>query len=261
MISTWRGVCPAGNYQVKLMSIKQLSLDEYCLLSNTQDLPTLLVFCKKPKLNQGKQRLAATLGAQVALAIAEQLLACALEDARQWQGAVVLSPSSKDDQEWAAKLLPDHPNVMIVAQPDGNLGERINIVDHQLRAAGHTHIVTIGTDAPILSADFYQQVILSLNKFDIVLSAAEDGGVTLMASSSPWPDISALPWSTDSLCQALYENCKAAGQEIGFIDPSYDIDVEADLQKLVEDLKSDRRPARRNLYEQVCEILSVQCTA
>ena len=47
-------------------------------------LSVLVIFCKWPRLNQGKQRLAKTIGAELALEVAKLLLDCAMEDAADW---------------------------------------------------------------------------------------------------------------------------------------------------------------------------------
>ena len=213
---------------------------------------TLLVFCKQPRLNQGKQRIAATLGAEPTLEIAQALLACALEDAKHWQGPVVLSPSCEADTQWASRLL---PNIEVIAQPEGNLGERIMAVDAELRRRGHERILIIGTDAPVLNHDHYQSAIAALCNHDVVLSAASDGGVTLMASQQPWPDITDLPWSTELLNEALLGRCQQHGLDAGYITPSYDIDHEQDLLKLLIDLEHDHRPARQALCALVARIV------
>ena len=57
-------------------------------MSSSTDLPVLVIFCKRPLPGQGKQRIAATLGKDVAYEIASALLQCALEDARAWLGTL-----------------------------------------------------------------------------------------------------------------------------------------------------------------------------
>ncbi|OMH32796.1 DUF2064 domain-containing protein [Motiliproteus sp. MSK22-1] len=217
-------------------------------IESNQPLPTLVVICKRPKLHQGKQRLAATLGVEQALILANSFLQCALEDARDWPGKVVLSPASADDLDWAALLL---DNADIIPQSEGNLGQRLMEVDQQLREAGHNHILYIGTDAPILDSRHYFAAIQAFNRYSVVLSAASDGGVTMMGSRSSWPQIVSLPWSTEHLGEALKAACEAAGLEVGYILPSYDIDVEEDLRRLADDLQHDVRPARKRLLEKL----------
>ncbi|MCW8885712.1 MAG: DUF2064 domain-containing protein [Motiliproteus sp.] len=213
-----------------------------------QQPPTLVILCKRPKLNQGKQRLAATLGAEPTVGLAKCFLNCALEDAAQWPGNVVLSPSSVEDLQWAQVLMAD---AQVIPQHSGNLGERLMQVDQELRRQGHQQLLFIGTDAPALSDLHYQAAIHGLQQTDVVLSAASDGGVTMMGSSQPWPDIIDLPWSTEDLGSALKSCCQQNGQQVEYIPPSYDVDVEADLRRLADDLYQDQRPARQQLLQQL----------
>ena len=209
--------------------------------------PALVLFCKRPALNQGKQRLAAEIGAEAALSLAELLLNCTLEDAAEWPGPVVISPSDKKDRDWAYGLLPNINRV--VPQPEGNLGERIQTVDQHLRQAGHENVIYIGTDAPVLTKQYYQGAREAFSISDVVLGPAQDGGVTLMGSRKRWPDLSGLPWSTQHLRDALVEVCEAAGMKVGCLQQAYDIDTGKNLEQLRDDIKSDSRPARIRLLK------------
>ncbi len=215
--------------------------------------PCLVIFCKRPTLFQGKQRLAKTIGAEQTYVFAEAFLNCALEDASVWPGSVVLSPASPEDSAWAGSLLDrDH---QILAQTDGCLGARLRSVDQHLRATGHDRIIFIGTDAPILTARHYEEAQTALVENDVVLSPASDGGVTIMGATLPWPDMTGLPWSTDKLGTELKNLCQEKGHKVKNISPSYDVDVEDDLLKLWHDLADDRRPARQSLHRQLGEFL------
>lgn len=209
----------------------------------------LVVFCKRPALFHGKQRLAATIGPEAAFLFAQSLLNCALEDARNWAETVVLSPASPDDYDWAKGLFDGDYEVLV--QPDGNLGTRLQTIDQQLRALGHERIIFMGTDAPMLKAAHFEEATNALNESDIILSAASDGGVTLMGARVPWPDMIDLPWSTDLLGRTLEELCRVKGFTVAKIAKSYDVDVEADLLKLKQDLENDSRLARKNLHGQI----------
>lgn len=213
------------------------------------DAPCLVVFCKRPALFHGKQRLAETIGADKALSFARSFLDCALEDAQAWPGTVVLSPASSADSAWAKTLL--DRDCTIVAQPLGGLGHRLWIVDRTLRRAGHHEILYIGTDAPALTPSHYREAAAALVTSDVVLRPAADGGVTMMGARTPWPDFRALPWGTSDLGQALAGLCRRQGLSIQSLVTSYDVDIEADLDRLVVDLSNDRRPARQRLYRQL----------
>lgn len=209
------------------------------------DVPTLVLVCKRPALHQGKQRIAATLGSENALKLAYALLDCALEDANAWPGPVVIAPAHEQDHHWAGSLL-SRP-CQVLSQGSGNLGERLNTLDHHLRKQGVNRTVYIGSDAPILNEAYFTETINALMQQDVVLSPASDGGVTIMANARPWPTLEALPWSTSQLGQSLAALCREQELGVTSISPSYDIDNEKDLLILQQDIVDDLRPARQRL--------------
>ena len=212
---------------------------------------TLVVFCRRPQPGIGKKRIAADLGAIKTSVLAEHLLATTLEDASHWTGPVVLAPATEDDTAWAGELL-DRP-CEVMAQPEGNLGVRINTVDRELRQAGHTHLIFVGSDAPILDADYFARAATALSTHDAVLGPADDGGVTLMGSGRIWPQLADLPWSSNKLGDALELICIKEGLTVYSLDRRYDIDRANDLPRLYGDLRNDKRPARRRLRKWLAE--------
>lgn len=207
--------------------------------------PTLVVFCRRPAPGIGKQRIAAAVGSGFAHALGAMLLDTTLEDATAWPGPVVISPARAGDAAWAGGLLSRPAEV--VAQPEGNLGQRLNAVDTALRNTGHQHIFYIGTDAPLLDSAYYARARLTLDQADVVLGPAEDGGVTLMGARQPWPGLATLPWSSPALGKALDRRCRAHGLSVRLLDPQYDVDEAKQLARLHTDLGRDPRPARRAL--------------
>lgn len=206
--------------------------------------PCLVLLCKRPALGHAKQRLAATLGQQTALVVARALLDCALEDLRQWPGTRVIAPDHKQYLTWASSL---GVEATCIAQSDGNLGQRLNQLDRELRHGGQRQLIFIGSDCPALLQGDYQNVSDLLQSFDTVLLDARDGGVVLMASNRPWPDLAALPWSTDQLGSTLAQLCRQAGHSVLIASESFDIDHAEDLPHLANALLGDDRPARRQL--------------
>jgi glycosyltransferase A (GT-A) superfamily protein (DUF2064 family) len=209
--------------------------------------PTLIVFCRRPGHGVGKQRIAASRGSSFALALASGLLAAALEDARGWPGPVVIAPACAADASWASELL-SRP-AQVVPQIEGNLGQRLNAVDAAVRSGGAQRLIYIGTDAPLLDYAYYARARLALDRDDVVLGPAEDGGVTLMGARHPWPDLASLPWSGPSLGESLDRRCRARGLSVRLLDPQYDVDEADQLPRLYTDLGRDPRPARRALRD------------
>jgi glycosyltransferase A (GT-A) superfamily protein (DUF2064 family) len=207
---------------------------------------TLVVFCRRPQRGIGKRRLAREVGEAKAFTISELLLAAALEDAAGWPGPRVIAPSEGADAAWAQGL--HVPRADVVVQPEGNLGARLAAVDRDLRARGHSRLVYIGSDAPVLGSGDYRLAREALDTHDVVLGPALDGGVTCMGSRLPWPPLVDLPWSSEHLHAALEAACRAGDLTVRHLPPRYDVDVAADLRRLAVDLKDDTRPARRALY-------------
>ncbi|MCL4792207.1 MAG: glycosyltransferase [Gammaproteobacteria bacterium] len=223
-------------------------------MSAAQHRPAVLVvFCRRPAIGTGKQRLAAEIGTAQAAEIATLLLATTLEDARSWPGPVVLAPSEAEDADWAATLLPR--SATIIPQTAGNLGERLQGIDCRVRATQPGAVIYVGSDAPVLSEADYAAARKALMHHDVVLAPALDGGVTLMGARCPWPELAGLPWSSDQLCAALAAHCVAQGLDVATLQPvRYDVDLATDLQRLCADLRTDVRPARRILYRKLCSL-------
>lgn len=204
----------------------------------------LVLLCKRPALGHSKQRLAAEIGQQAAWHIAERLLQCALEDLAAWPGAQVIAPDAEQHLAWAGQLC---PQAQAIAQADGNLGQRINRLDQHLRGMGHTRLIFIGSDCPQLHGQHLLKAAQLLHSHDTVLFPASDGGVVLMASRRPWPDLSERPWSTAQLGAALAAACRQAGHAVIEADLLEDIDHWQDLQRAQAHLAGDTRPARAAL--------------
>jgi len=207
----------------------------------------LVLVCKRPMPGVGKQRIAASIGIKGAQQVAQALLDCALEDMHAWEGPLIISPASSQDRTWADNLLPSRTQASVYPQITGNLGQRLNVLDRTLRTNGLKRLIYIGSDAPLLTNIDYSACREALHHHETVLIPAFDGGVALMASNTPWPELSHLPWSTNQLEEALTNLCLQTGQTVIRLDPSLDVDELENLEQLVTLLKDDPRPARRQL--------------
>lgn len=214
---------------------------------------TLILVCKKPALHQGKQRLAADMGTEQALTVAQHLLACALEDLSEWPGQKVIAPSHESDCDWASQLLEGKDN-LVVPQGSGNLGERLNHIDNELRLQGKENLIYIGSDCPTLSLKDLSDTAQRLKTYDTVFSKASDGGVTIMANRTHWPDLSELPWSTGSLGVSLTSLCRQSRLSVGYAPSGQDVDHLKDLLGVLPELNGDNRPARRALAKHIQSI-------
>lgn len=219
--------------------------------------PTLVLVCKQTTAVSGLSQVSQDM--EITQRITEALLACALEDAAQWPGPVVIAPASQYGYDWAVALsLPIRSPVMILPQmPGDSVGKQLNILDQELRAKGASQLVFIGSDASELSTKDYLDVIDALQYFDTVLKPIKNAGVALMASNKPWPDLSALPWDADRLNTSLSQACRDENHSLIKLEPACNIDELDGFVKLIMLLEKDKRPARRALHQLISEMISV----
>lgn len=218
--------------------------------------PTLVIVCKRPALGNGKQRLAAKVGGEFAYQIAEALLACVLEDVMTWPGKVIVAPADVKDREWAVNLCKQtRADAKVLPQVSGNLGQRLNALDHALRTSGFNKLIYIGSDAPDIDVTDYVALGDAFSNVDTVLKPTIDGGVSIMASCKPWPDLTDLPWSTSQLGDGLCLLCQQNGHAVGKLPVGFDVDEFEDLSHLVVKLAQDQRPARRALLALARQII------
>lgn len=213
----------------------------------------LIVLTKRPKLGVGKQRLAKSIGIHPAKGIAEALLECVFEDLKDWARAGYFSVADDTDLDWAQAQCEARKLQLVhcLAQGAGNLGHRIHGLETLASERGFNKRIYIGSDAPVLSAAMFLEIESDLDHFDVVLIPAIDGGVVLMASKLPWPDLTALPWSESDLGRVLRESCERLGMSVLVKPVASDIDVGSDLISYIPILKKDQRRSRRALFSQI----------
>jgi uncharacterized protein len=187
---------------------------------------------------RSKRRLAEQIGAQRATQVAQRLLDCACEDLAAWPGPKCIAPSAADEG------LDGPPAAIRVVQRGGNLGERLNHVNDELRRLGFQRQLYIGIDCPSLDIAYLTGAAAALGDNDTVLGPAADGGVVLMGVRGRWPSLAELPWSTDRLFESLGAVCAVAGSHAATLPLLKDVDTLADLVALRAELQRDPRPAR-----------------
>lgn len=192
----------------------------------------LVMLCKRPEPGVGKQRLAAVLGMRQGYRIACQLLKVARDLLQAWPGPAIVSPARSEDCHWARRYF-GH-SLQIWPQTEGNLGQRINRLDQQLRGAGHQHLLYTGSDAPELTPELVQQAGRGLLEYDVVLISSSDGGVSLMGSRRPWPELTSMGWSTEQLMTDLIDTCQLAGLSVKVVGQCDDLDLLSDVRELLE---------------------------
>ena len=150
----------------------------------------------------------------------------------------------------------------LLAQRGDDLGTRERGVFTDLFAAGFSPVVMIGSDLPTLPMSRVQAALDRLTQApdQVVLGPAEDGGYYLMGltgtTSADVPDLfSNIRWSTTETLADTVKAANAAGLAVSYVDAWYDVDDEAGLTRLREELATAAGAARAPATKRVVEEL------
>jgi rSAM/selenodomain-associated transferase 1 len=204
------------------------------------DAPALLLFARVPVPGRVKTRLAAALSARGA----SDLYTAFLRDASRlyagrpaWRSVLCGEPDPEDPR--LAAIFPDPWQRR--PQGSGDLGERLRRAFDEAFAARAPSAVAVGADHPTLSPRVLEQALAALGRADAAVVPAEDGGYCAIGLSARarfalgdlFHDV---PWSTGGVLEATLERIRDAGLSCRRLDPFYDVDRPADLERLKRDL-------------------------
>lgn len=198
------------------------------------------IFAKQPIVGQAKTRLAETTSADWAQRVANALLVDSLARFERVEAkrAIVFAPAD------AAAFFSNLANgrYELLAQADGDLGQRLQNFFNQARARGFTRIIAIGTDSPTLPTEFIERAFRLLENHDVVIGPAFDGGYYLIGCGPlSVPVFIDIPWSTPRVLEETVKCLVAASARLAILPPWYDIDTTDDWAMLRGHLRAMRR--------------------
>ena len=97
----------------------------------------------------------------------------------------------------------------------------------------------IGSDSPQISMKIIMQAQQELDKADVVLGPADDGGYYLIAMRRPYDVFSGIPMSTSVVAQKTIELAQNQGLKVHTLEHLFDIDELPDLLRLAQLLETD----------------------
>jgi len=111
------------------------------------------------------------------------------------------------------------PGVRLYHQGEGDLGERMERALRTLLAGGYEAAALIGSDTPDLPIGLVEAAFAALQKADLVVAPARDGGYVLVGERRHIPELFRdIPWSTAGVLAAtrqraadLEVNCREVG--------------------------------------------------
>lgn len=205
---------------------------------------TIGIFVREPKPGETKTRLAHSIGDEAAAALAR---AFAEDVCAQLQASFALQLFVAGDAKspWFATLSSLSPK----RQADASLGARMRLALDELAPHGHARVL-LGSDAPTLPASSVDTLFEVLERgAEVAVIPARDGGYVAIGVrervDARFLEDASIRYSTSHACEDTERVARAQGLSVARLSPWYDIDVEADLRVLEEELRAHPERAPR----------------
>ncbi len=194
----------------------------------------LLIFMKEPIPGQVKTRLAAEIGAEAACQVYRRCAERTLErlSVLHDEMALCVEPAEATGriQAWLGSEWP------VLPQCGATLGERLADATNRTFAEGMRRVAIIGTDSPWIDDALIEKAFLSLERADLVLGPAADGGYYLVGLAKPAPGLfHGIPWSTNQVLDQTLAKARTLGMTVLLLPEGYDIDRLTDLQRWMQE--------------------------
>jgi uncharacterized protein len=180
----------------------------------------LIVFVKNPIIGKVKTRIAREIGNENALAIYIKML----NHLNKWlihtpfEKWVFFSDFIDYNSIWEADYF--HYSV----QHGNDLGEKMLHAMNEILAI-HSKVILIGSDIANLNETILQQGFDALEKNDLVLGPASDGGYYLIGTKQPIPELfSQMPWGTMDVLALSRQRADELGLKVALLPVLNDID-------------------------------------
>ena len=185
----------------------------------------LIIFTKNPVYGKVKTRLAATIGKKKTLEIYTDLINHTFLITKNFAGDKIVFYSDEiiSDDVWK--------NGYSKQRQHGNdLGEKMKTAFDFIFKNKNSKAIIIGTDCPELNEEIISKAFIQLDKHDIVIGPAADGGYYLLGMKKIQHQLfKNIEWSTDNVCKTTINLCKQNNLNYFLLPTLHDVDEEKDL--------------------------------
>lgn len=189
----------------------------------------LLIFAKNLIYGGVKTRLAATIGNDMALTVYGHLLqhTASVTQYLPVEKIVFYSNAVEDQDNWGNEVFKKQ------VQVGNDLGERMQHAFAHAFEQGNKEVAIIGTDCLGLTSTIIMNAFAYLNKHDVVIGPANDGGYYLLAMKKMCPQLfQNIAWSTDEVLNQTLVICHQQNLSVYQLPELSDIDYENDLTEV-----------------------------
>lgn len=208
---------------------------------------TLLIHAKAPLPGLAKSRLidpARGFDEEFVARLSDAFLRDTIDHAsRVGAYELVLHFTPNDAREYFREL---HPAAVLEPQIDAPFGERLRHGFARCFARGVDRVVAIGMDTPHLEATTMRRGFERLDRHDVVLGPAEDGGYYLIGMRGERDEIfDGIDWSTDRVAEQTRRRARECGATLTELESMFDIDRPEDVVRLRERIAANPQSSPR----------------
>jgi len=191
----------------------------------------LVIFTRYPEPGRTKTRLVGVLGAQGAADLQKAMTERTVQTARRVRARIDVDVEICFDggkerrmRRWLGA------DLHFRRQTGADLGERMSNAFRAGFRAGGRRIVLVGADCPKLTVEVLQGAFQALERHEVVIGPARDGGYYLIGLTGAGPDLfRGIPWGTDRVLPMALERLESAGISWALGDELVDVDTAEDL--------------------------------
>ena len=212
----------------------------------------LVIFAKAPIPGKVKTRLcppltpdeAATLHGSFVLDMLERTTVAAAKLQLPFHRYLACAPSS---ELVFFKIMEERQSVRLLDQIGEDLGQRMHRASIDIFAKGYKQVIIVGADVPTLPLSVYQDALAILDRSDLALGPALDGGYYLIGLKRPAEQLfTGVPWSTDQVLAVTQQKAKTLGLTVELTTAWRDVDTIADLQSLIAECQEDNKKPKQD---------------
>jgi len=134
----------------------------------------------------------------------------------------------------------------LLPQRGDKFGERLYLALEDLFKCGFESVCLIDSDSPTVAAENFAEAVelLSTSEDRVVLGPSDDGGYYLIGVKKPHPHLfEQIDWSTERVLNQTIQRANEIGLETKLLPTGYDVDDDASLRRLCEELLADTTSA------------------
>lgn len=130
----------------------------------------------------------------------------------------------------------------LLPQRGEKFGERLYFAVEDLFKCGFGSVCLIDSDSPTVPAETFEQAVelLSATEDRVVLGPSDDGGYYLIGVKKPHRHLfEQIDWSTEGVLNQTMQRANEIGLEVKLLPTGFDVDDDASLRRLCEELLAD----------------------